>query len=58
MTRAAILRDPAIASGTGQWGAIEAMAPWVGVEVIPVNMRGTGEIERGVAAVARRSNTR
>jgi putative tryptophan/tyrosine transport system substrate-binding protein len=51
--RAAILRDPAIASGTGQWGAIQAVAPWVGVEAIPVNMRDTGEIERGVAAVAR-----
>jgi len=53
VTRAAILRDPAIASGTGQWGAIQAVAPWVGVEVIPVNMRDTGEIERSVAAVAR-----
>jgi putative ABC transport system substrate-binding protein len=53
VTRAAILRDPAIASGTGQWGAIQAVAPWVGVEAIPVNMRDTGEIERGVAAVAR-----
>ena len=39
VTRAAVLRDPAIASGTGQFGVIQAVAPSLGVEVSPVNMR-------------------
>ena len=56
MTRVAVIRDFAITGGIGQWGAIQAMAPSVGVEVIPVNMRDAGEIERTVAAFARSSN--
>ena len=51
--RAAVLRDPAIPSGTGQWGAIQSAAPSLGVEVSPVNVRDAPEIERGVAAFAR-----
>jgi putative ABC transport system substrate-binding protein len=51
--RAAVLRDPAISSGTGQWGAIQSAAPSLGVEVSPVNLRDALEIERGVAAFAR-----
>src|SRR6266480_851817 len=54
--RAAVLRDPVIPSGTGQWGAIQAAAPSLGVEVSPVNVRDAPEIERGVAAFARSSN--
>ena len=53
VTRAAVLRDPAIASGIGQFAAIQAVAPSLGVEVSPVNMRDAGEIERAVAAFAR-----
>ena len=53
VTRVAVLRDPAIASGTGQFGAIQAVAPSLGVEVSPVNVRDAGEIERAVAAFAR-----
>jgi len=56
VTRAAVLRDPAISTGIGQFGAIEAMAPSLGMEVIPVNVRDAGEIERAVAAFARPSN--
>src|SRR5204863_3466609 len=56
VTRVAVIRDSAITGGIGQWGAIQAMAPSVGVEVIPVNMREAGEIERTVAAFARSSN--
>src|SRR5215467_253279 len=47
---AAILRDAAIPAGTGQFGAIQSVAPSVGVEVSPVNIRDAGEIERAVAA--------
>src|SRR5262245_47426481 len=55
-TRVAVLRDPAIASGIGQFSAIQAVAPSLGVEVSPVNVRNASEIERGVAAVARSAN--
>ena len=33
MTRVAVLRDPAIASGIGQFGAIQSVAPSFGVEL-------------------------
>jgi putative ABC transport system substrate-binding protein len=56
VTRAAVLRDPAIASGSGQLGAIQAVAPSFGVELSPVNLRDAGEIERAVAAFARSPN--
>ena len=56
VTRAAVLRDPAISSGTGQWGAISSAAPSLGVEVSPVDVRDAPEIERGVAAFARSGN--
>ena len=53
VTRAPVVRDPAIATGIGQFGAIQAVAPPLGMEVIPVNVRDAGEIERGIAAFAR-----
>jgi ABC-type uncharacterized transport system substrate-binding protein len=56
VTRAAVLRDPAVASGIGQFAAIQAVAPSVGVELSPVELRDTGEIERAVVAFARGSN--
>jgi putative tryptophan/tyrosine transport system substrate-binding protein len=56
VTRAAVLRDPAITAGIGQFGAIQSVAPSLGVEVSPVNVRDAGEIERAVAAFARSSN--
>jgi putative tryptophan/tyrosine transport system substrate-binding protein len=56
VTRVAVLRDPALPAGTGQFGAIQAMAPSIGLEVIPVNVRDVGETERAVAAFARSSN--
>jgi putative tryptophan/tyrosine transport system substrate-binding protein len=56
VTRAAVLRDPAISTGIGQFGAIQAMAPSLGMEVSPVNVRDAGEIERAIAAFARAPN--
>ena len=56
VTRVAILRDPVLTGGTGQFGAIQSAAPPLGVEVSPVNVRDAGEIERAVAAFARSSN--
>jgi len=56
VTRAAVLRDPAIPQGAGQWGAILTAASSFRVEVFPLNVRDTSEIERSVAAFARFSN--
>ena len=56
VTRAAVIRDAAIASGTGQWGALQSVAPSFGIELSPVNMLDAGEIERAVAAFARSPN--
>ena len=56
VTRAAILRDPAISAGIGQFGAIQAVAPSLGVEASPVNVRDPDEIEPAVADFARSPN--
>jgi putative ABC transport system substrate-binding protein len=53
ITRAAVLRDPAIASGIGQFAGIQTIAPSLGVELIPVDVRDPPEIERAVTAFAR-----
>ncbi len=51
-----VLRDPAIPKGIGQFSMIQSMAPSVGVEVRPVDIRDAGEIERAVTAFARSAN--
>jgi putative tryptophan/tyrosine transport system substrate-binding protein len=56
VTRAAVLRDPTIASGIGQFGAVQAVAPSLGVELSPVDVRDAPEIERAVTAFARSGN--
>jgi len=56
MTRVAVIRDPALTAGGGQLGVIQAVAPSVGVEVSPVNVRDGGEIERAITAFARSPN--
>ena len=56
VTRVAVLRDVAIAAGSGQLGAIQSVAPQLGVETHPVGVRDANEIERGIAAFARGSN--
>jgi putative ABC transport system substrate-binding protein len=56
VTRAAVIRDPAITAGIGEFGSIQSVAPSVGVEVSPVNVRDAGEIERAITAFTRSSN--
>jgi putative ABC transport system substrate-binding protein len=56
VTRAAVFRDPANPSGIGQFAVIQAVAPPLGIEVVPVNVREVAEIERAVAAFARSPN--
>jgi putative ABC transport system substrate-binding protein len=56
VTRVAILRETATAAGPGQFGAIQAVAPVLGVELRPVDVRDAGEIERDITAFAQGSN--
>jgi putative ABC transport system substrate-binding protein len=56
VTRAAVLWDPSIAAGIGQFAVVQAVAPSLAMEVIPVNVRDASEIERGIAAFARSGN--
>jgi putative ABC transport system substrate-binding protein len=56
LKRAAVLRDPAISSGLGLFGAIQSAAPSLGLEVSAVNVRDAGEIERAVSSFARSPN--
>jgi putative ABC transport system substrate-binding protein len=57
VTRAAVLRNPAIPAGIGQFSAIQAVAPSVGVEVRPIGVQDTGEIERALTAFARAADS-
>jgi len=56
VTRAAVLRDPAITAGIGQFAVIQSVAPSVGIDVSPINMNEAAEIERAVAAFAHFAN--
>jgi putative ABC transport system substrate-binding protein len=56
VTRVAVLRDPDISSGTGQFGAIQSAAPSLRMDVTPINVRDAREIERAIAAFAQASN--
>jgi putative ABC transport system substrate-binding protein len=56
VTRVGVLRDPALAVGAGQYGAIQSVAPSLAMEASPINLRDAGEIERGIANFARVPN--
>jgi putative ABC transport system substrate-binding protein len=56
VTRAVVLRDADISAGIGQFAVIQAVAPSVGVDVRPIDMRDAAEIERAVTAFARTPN--
>jgi ABC-type uncharacterized transport system substrate-binding protein len=53
VTRAAVLRDPAIASGIGQFGAVQSAAPSFGLVASPINLRDASEIDRDLTAFAK-----
>ncbi len=53
VTRVAVLRDPVVAAGIGQFAAIQAVAPSFGVELHPLDVRDPKEINRAIAAFAR-----
>jgi putative tryptophan/tyrosine transport system substrate-binding protein len=52
VTRAGVIRNPATPSGSGQFGAIQAVAPYLRMEVTPIDVRDPAEMERTVAAFA------
>jgi putative ABC transport system substrate-binding protein len=56
VTRAAVIRDASDPSGMGQWGAIHAVAPSMGVQVSAVNAQDPAEMERAVRAFAQGPN--
>jgi putative ABC transport system substrate-binding protein len=56
VTRVAVLRDPSIASGIGQFGAVQIVAPSFGVALTPVDVHDASEIERTVAVFASKLN--
>jgi putative ABC transport system substrate-binding protein len=53
--RAAVIRDPLLTSGTGQFGVIQSVAHSLGAELTPVGAR-RAEIERGLSTFAREPN--
>ena len=56
VARVGVIRDPEISSGTGQFAAIQTAAPNLRVEIVAINPRQAGEIERAVADFARTPN--
>ena len=56
VARALVFRDPASAAGIGQFAAVRSVAQSLGIELKPVNVRDTDEIERTAAAFARSGN--
>ncbi|HTE76000.1 MAG TPA: ABC transporter substrate-binding protein [Xanthobacteraceae bacterium] len=56
ITRAAVVRDPSITAGIGQWAVIQSMASSLAIEVSPVNIGDANEIERTLTVFARSPN--
>jgi putative tryptophan/tyrosine transport system substrate-binding protein len=56
VTRVAVLRDLVMPQGSGQLGAIQSVAPSLGVELSPISVDDADTVERTVAAFARSAN--
>jgi putative ABC transport system substrate-binding protein len=56
LTRVVVLREPSIASGIGQFAAIQTMASSSGVELSAIDPTDTSRIERAFAAFAHQPN--
>jgi putative tryptophan/tyrosine transport system substrate-binding protein len=56
VSRVAVMRDPGVTSGIGQFAVIQGAAPAFGVELQPIDVRDTAEIERALTAFVRYSN--
>lgn len=53
ISRAGVLRDPTLTTSIGQFAGIQSVAPSLGVELVPLNVRNAGDIERTIAAFVR-----
>jgi ABC-type uncharacterized transport system substrate-binding protein len=56
VSRVAVIRDPDISAGTGQFAAIQTAAPSLRVEIVAISPRQKGEMERAIADFARTPN--
>jgi putative ABC transport system substrate-binding protein len=56
VTRVGVLRDASVSHGIGQFAVIQSVAPSLGVDVTPINLRDVTEIERDITALARSAN--
>jgi putative tryptophan/tyrosine transport system substrate-binding protein len=56
VSRAGVIRDPNITAGIGQWGAIQSVAPVLGMQVVPINVQNAQDIEVSLANFARSPN--
>jgi putative ABC transport system substrate-binding protein len=56
LTQAAVIRDPGVPGGIGQWAVIQAMAPSMGIDLSLINIRDAGEMARDINALARFAN--
>jgi putative tryptophan/tyrosine transport system substrate-binding protein len=55
--RVAVMRDAATPQGIGQFSAVHSLAPSLGLDVSPINVREPGEMERTIAAIANTPNS-
>jgi putative tryptophan/tyrosine transport system substrate-binding protein len=56
VTRVAVLREPGITAAIAQFAALQAVAPSLRIELVPLNFRDQADIERTVASFVRSSN--
>src|SRR5262249_31488286 len=57
VTRALVLRDPSTGAGIGQFAAIQSVAPSLGIELSPIDVRDATALERAVAEFARKPSS-
>ena len=56
VTRVAVLREPGITAAIAQFAALQAVAPSLRIELVPLNFRDQADIERTVASFVRSPN--
>jgi putative ABC transport system substrate-binding protein len=56
LTRVAVLRDPSVPAGSAPFGAVQAAASPLGVEVVPIDTRNINDLERAITSFAQRPN--
>jgi putative ABC transport system substrate-binding protein len=56
LTRVAVVKHPTSPVDGAMFGAIQALAPSLGMEVSPISLRNAAEIEQAIAAFARSAN--